>query len=116
MAAPMMMRFEAVGRWYESRVSHVTGADSGTSVGDSSSDEEDCSGAGDVEDGTSPGDLNPFLLDPTQWKVRRIVHDQALRSHISLFQPEAKCAILKKKDYIGPGSEARNFNSIVGNN
>ena len=70
-----MMRVEAVGRWYESRVSHVTGAShSGAGVVDSSSDEDDCSGLGGQEDDdfTTPGDLNPLLLDPTQWKVSAI--------------------------------------------
>lgn len=69
-----MMRFEAVGRWYESHVSHMTGASHG-GAGESSSDEEDCSGLagrGD-EDSAAPGDLNPLLLDPTQWKVNLII-------------------------------------------
>ena len=76
----MMMRVEAVGRWYESRVSHLTGAGhGGGGVGDSSSDEEDSSesaGRGD-DDGTAPGDLNPLLLDPTQWKVSMIAYNTA---------------------------------------
>lgn len=74
-----MMRVEAVGRWYESRVSHVTGGSHGSggggaSVGDSSSDEEDSSGSAgqgeeDDDDTVPHGDVNPLLLDPTQWKV-----------------------------------------------
>ena len=73
-----MMRVEAVGRWYESHVSHMTGAGGGgaASVGDSSSDEDDCSaggrgsaGRGDKDGSPSGADINPLLLDPTQWKV-----------------------------------------------
>jgi hypothetical protein len=91
-----MMRVEAVGRWYESCVSHMTGAGHGAGgdgVGDSSSDEEDSSGSvgrGDSEedDGTFPhGDVNPLLLDPTQWKVGKIYFMMHLI--VSLIQPEA---------------------------
>ena len=79
-SAPVMMRVEAVGRWYESRVSHVTGGShggggGGAGVGDSSSDEdsEDSSGsAGRGDEGDDDAVVNPLLLDPTQWKVSEI--------------------------------------------
>ena len=71
-SAPVMVRFEAVGRWYESRVRHMTG-DSHGSV-ESSSDEEPDEGLGNHgEDDTAPGGINPLLLDPTQWKVGILV-------------------------------------------
>ena len=78
-SAPVMMRVEAVGRWYESRVSHVTGGSHGGSgdagVRDSSSDEEDSSGSagrGSGDEGDDDAVVNPLLLDPTQWKVSEI--------------------------------------------
>ena len=80
-SAPVMMRVEAVGRWYEARVSHVTGGShgggSGAGVGDSSSDEdsEDSSGSagqGSGDEGDDDAVVNPLLLDPTQWKVGEI--------------------------------------------
>ena len=64
-AAPVVASFEPVGRWFESRDRHVrllsgssgggAGADSGEEEGEEGSDEE----------------VNPLLLDPTQWKVGR---------------------------------------------
>ena len=58
------MKFEPVGRWFESRGSHVRHA-SRTSTG-STSDEEDIL---ENEEGADGGEINPLLLDPTQWKV-----------------------------------------------
>ena len=66
-----MVRFEAVGRWYESHVRHMTG-DSHGSV-ESSSDEEPDDAGNHGEDDTTPGEINPLLLDPTQWKVSILV-------------------------------------------
>ena len=63
--APVLIKFEPVGRWFESRGSHVKHA-SCTSSG-SSSDEEDI--LGDEGEGADGGEINPLLLDPTQWKV-----------------------------------------------
>ena len=65
-----MMRFESVGRWYESRVSHATGA-SHSSV-ENSSDEEDAGSGGLDESATAAGEIDPLLLDPTQWKVNTV--------------------------------------------
>lgn len=61
----MLLRFEPVGRWFESRGSHVRSVSCNSS--ESSSDEEDVLG-GDGE-GAMGGEINPLLLDPTQWKV-----------------------------------------------
>ena len=60
--APVVRRFQPVGRWYESRARHVRLL-SGSSVGgvgcESGEDGDECRGE----------DINPLLLDPTQWKV-----------------------------------------------
>lgn len=67
--APVLMKFEPVGRWFESRVCHVKGVSCDSS--DSSSDEDDVLGGdGGVAGG---GEINPLLLDPTQWKVSRCI-------------------------------------------
>ncbi len=89
-----MMRVEAVGRWYESHISHMTGGSHGSGgagAGDSSSDEEGSSGSAgrgdsDEDDGAFPhGNVNPLLLDPTQWKVGKIYF--VMHLIVSLIQP-----------------------------
>lgn len=59
------MRFEPVGRWFESRSSHVRSVSCNSS--ENSSDEGDVVGGDD--EGATGGEINPLLLDPTQWKV-----------------------------------------------
>ena len=63
------MKFEPVGRWYESYGSHVKGI-SCSSTGSTSDDEDDLWEGGDGAD----GEVNPLLLDPTQWKVSCCAH------------------------------------------
>ncbi|CAI8044240.1 DnaJ homolog subfamily C member 2 [Geodia barretti] len=62
LSAPTVSRFQPVGRWYESRARHVRllsgGSSGGGVVGES--EEEGEEGRGD--------EINPLLLDPTQWK------------------------------------------------
>ena len=68
----MFLKFEPVGRWYESRVNHVKGL--GDSDDSSSSDDEDDDAAGGSGEAESVADhINPLLLDPTQWKVRPVL-------------------------------------------
>ena len=63
LSAPTVSRFQPVGRWYESRARHVRlvsgGSSAGGGVGESEAEGEE--GRGD--------EINPLLLDPTQWKV-----------------------------------------------
>ena len=64
LVAPVIRRFQPVGRWYESRARHVrllSCGSSGTGIVGSDSENE--------EDDRSGEDVNPLLLDPTQWKV-----------------------------------------------
>ena len=60
-SAPVLLQFEAVGRWYESRDARVRVLSGGSG------------GVGGAEGmgGESEGEeVNPLLLDPTKWKVR----------------------------------------------
>ena len=59
--APVLLQFEPVGRWYESRDARVRLLSGG------SGGVEDVEGMGDESEGE---EVNPLLLDPTKWKVR----------------------------------------------
>lgn len=56
----MLLQFEPVGRWYESRDARVRLLSGG------SGGVEDAEGVGDESEGE---EVNPLLLDPTKWKV-----------------------------------------------
>ena len=58
--APVLLQFEPVGRWYESRDARVRLLSGG------SGGVEDAEGVGDESEGE---EVNPLLLDPTKWKV-----------------------------------------------
>ena len=61
--APVFLPFEPVGRWFESHDSRVRLLSSeGVACPEGSSSESEGEGGSDEE-------VNPLLLDPTQWKV-----------------------------------------------
>ena len=60
--APVLMRFEPVGRWFESRDSRLRVLSGSSSVGG-----EGVRGESSDDEGE---EVHPLLLDPTQWKVR----------------------------------------------
>ena len=63
--APVTRRFQPVGRWYESRARHVRllSGSSGAGIAGESGEEGE-------ED--SSDEINPLLLDPTEWKVHNL--------------------------------------------
>ena len=80
LSAPTVRRFQPVGRWYESRARHVRllsgGSSGGGVVGESSEEGEE--GRGD--------EINPLLLDPTQWKVYTPVHNVCTSPGVNYFR------------------------------
>ena len=59
--APVLLQFEAVGRWYESRDARVRVLSGGSG---------DVEGAEGMNGESEGEEVNPLLLDPTKWKVR----------------------------------------------
>ena len=60
----MLVNFEPVGRWFESRDRHVRLLSGSSDGGGGEESEEE-----EREDGSGE-EVNPLLLDPTQWRVR----------------------------------------------